>query len=295
MRNLIAYAPYRRGIESATNSHFPSWMGGLSEARQAGFVGIELEPYGFLPLDADTVNMALYLKELEVCAGTISEPLSMRSKQAEILEKTERLCAFLQQIGTGILVVNDRVNDERSYYAGLSDEAPRLSEARWVHMMETISKMSTIAGQYHIRVVVLPHVGGYIEYEDEIERMLQDLPRTNVGLCLDTGHLYYAGMDPAQSLIRYAERLEHLHFSDIDIAKQYNAVQNRIGYWQACTEGVMCPLGEGGVLFGEVYKVLDDIGYKGWIAIEQRREPCDTSTILSDLKKSRQYLVDRDF
>ncbi|WP_316251369.1 LLM class flavin-dependent oxidoreductase, partial [Pseudomonas viridiflava] len=36
------------------------------------------------------------------------------------------------------------------------------------------------------------------------------------GLCLDTGHLYYAGMDPAATLRQYASRLDYLHFKDID-------------------------------------------------------------------------------
>ncbi|OLQ72137.1 AP endonuclease [Photobacterium proteolyticum] len=295
MSNLIACAPCCWGVESADNPYNPSWMDVLSEAKQARFVGTELGPYGYLPLEADTLNTALHLKGLEVCAGTIFEPLSDAEKQADILEKTEQLCTLLQQIGTERLVVIDCVNDIRSHYAGVSDEAPRLDDARWTQMMETIRKISNIAKQHQIRAVVHPHAGGYIEYQDEIERMLADLSHDEVGLCLDTGHLYYAGMDPATSLVKYAERLDYVHFKDVDAAKLYQAVEKRVGFWQACADGVMCPLGEGAVNYDEVSKALQEIGYKGWIAVEQERDPRQAATTLPDLKKSRKFLVDKGF
>ena len=92
-------------------------------------------------------------------------------------------------------------------------------------MMDTIREISAIAKQHKIRVVVHPHAGGYIEYQDEIDRALYDLPHSDVGLCLDTGHLYYAGMDPAQSLIDYADRLEYVHFKDGNKARLDAAIE----------------------------------------------------------------------
>lgn len=295
MSNLIACAPCSWGVESADNPYNPSWMEILSEAKLARFVGTELGPYGFLPLEADTVNTALYLKGLEVCAGTIFEPLSDAGNQDEILAKTEKLCAFLQQIGTEKLIVIDSVNDIRSYFAGNSNEAPRLDNVRWSQMMNTIRKISKIASRYQIRIVIQPHAGGYIEYQDELERMLADLSHDEAGLCLDTGHLFYAGMDPVASLVKYAERLEYMSFRDVDAAKLYQTIEDRVGFWQACSDGVMCPLGEGDIDYTEISKALQDIGYKGWVAIKQERDPRHASTTLPDMKESRQFLVEKGF
>ena len=36
------------------------------------------------------------------------------------------------------------------------------------------------------------------------------------GLCLDTGHMDYSGMDPIATLRRYATRTDYIHFKDID-------------------------------------------------------------------------------
>ncbi len=57
-----------------------------------------------------------------------------------------------------------------------------------------------------MRAVIHPHAGGSIEFADEIERLANDIPHDVAGLCLDTGHLYYAGMDPLDWLDRYYHR-----------------------------------------------------------------------------------------
>ncbi|AJR05609.1 AP endonuclease [Photobacterium gaetbulicola] len=295
MSYSIACAPCCWGVESSDNPHNPNWMTVLSEARLGGFTGTELGPYGFLPLDADTVNTALYIKELEICAGTIFEPLSEPGSYEDIISKTKRLCGLLQKIGCEKLVVIDCVNDIRSRYAGMPEQAPRLDDARWQQMMSTIRDIAEIAKRHEIRAVVHPHAGGYIEYRDEIDRMLGDLPAEEVGLCLDTGHLYYATMDPAKSLVEYADRLEYVHFKDVNQQRLQHAIDKQVGFWQACADGVMCPLGEGAVDYNEVAEALESIGYHGWITIEQERDPRHSDTTLPDIKKSRQFLVEKGF
>ncbi|MGR5065451.1 TIM barrel protein [Photobacterium sp. DNB22_13_2] len=295
MSYSIACAPCCWGVESSDNPHNPNWMTVLSEARLGGFTGTELGPYGFLPLDADTVNTALYIKELEICAGTIFEPLSEASSYEDIIKKTKRLCGLLQQIGCEKLVVIDCVNDIRSRYAGMPEQAPRLDSKCWAQMMSTIRDIAEVAKRHEIRAVVHPHAGGYIEYQDEIDLMLADIPAEEVGLCLDTGHLYYATMDPAKSLVQYADRLEYVHFKDVNQHRLQQAIKEQVGFWQACADGVMCPLGEGAVDYDEVAQALESIGYHGWITIEQERDPRHSDTTLPDIKKSRQFLVTKGF
>ena len=83
--------------------------------------------------------------------------------------------------------------------------------------MEHIIALSTLAWQeYGVRAVIHPHAGGSIEVADEIERLANDIPHDVAGLCLDTGHLYYAGMDPLDWLDRYYHRLDYLHFKDVE-------------------------------------------------------------------------------
>ena len=67
-----------------------------------------------------------------------------------------------------------------------------------------------------LTAVLHPHVAGYIEFRDEIDRALEVLDPDLVKLCIDTGHSAYAGIDPAQLLRDHAARVAHIHLKDID-------------------------------------------------------------------------------
>ena len=73
----------------------------------------------------------------------------------------------------------------------------------------------------------------------------QTFPDDVAGLCLDTGHLDYSGMDPVETIRRYADRTDYIHFKDIDDAKYADVMGRRIRFFDACAEGVMCPIGRG--------------------------------------------------
>lgn len=58
------------------------------------------------------------------------------------------------------------------------------------------------------------HVGGVFETEAEISRLLDDLGPEVIGFGPDTGHLRWAGVDPAPFIRRYADRLGGIHIKD---------------------------------------------------------------------------------
>lgn len=71
-----------------------------------------------------------------------------------------------------------------------------------------------------------------------------------IGFTPDAGHIAAGGMDPLATLQRYRDRVDHVHFKDIDSA------------------GVWAPTGGGVIDFPEVVAYLRDSGYQGWIVIE---------------------------
>ena len=58
------------------------------------------------------------------------------------------------------------------------------------------------------------HVGGVFETEAEIVRLLDDLGPEVIGFGPDTGHLRWAGIDPAPFIRRYADRIGGIHLKD---------------------------------------------------------------------------------
>lgn len=303
----ISSAPCCWGVDNVNNPHLPKWELVLDEASQAGYRGIELGPYGYIPLDVDVVGKALEQRGLTIVAGTIFDDLVAPANLPNLLKQTDDICRLITQLPSPetdkgmrfpapYLVVMDWGHEERDYNAGHSDRAPRLSTESWAAMISHIVAIAELARDtYGVRTVIHPHAGGYIEFEDEIRQVIADIPQTVAGLCLDTGHLYYAGMDPVQWLRDNADRLDYVHFKDIDLDVYRQVMGERIAFFDACAKGVMCPIGKGCIDYPAIRRVLTDIDYHGYITIEQERDPRNSGTSLRDVTESLNYLRSAGF
>lgn len=302
MTITITTAPCCWGVDDAANPHLPDWRLVLAEAAAAGFGGLELGPYGYMPLDAETVSVELRRHGLYVVAGTIFDDLVATANRDNLERQTRRICAVItalpkpptapgQRHAAPYLTVMDWGHDARDYAAGHSDRAIRLDDAAWAGMVANIRAIARIArDEFGVRAVIHPHAGGHIEFADEIGRILRDVPASEAGLCLDTGHTAYAGMDPVAMLDRNWDRLDYIHFKDIDPARQAEVMARRIRFFDACALGVMCPIGDGCIDYPAILSLLERRGYAGFITVEQERDPRNAGGTLADVAKSRRYL-----
>ena len=69
----------------------------------------------------------------------------------------------------------------------------------------------------------------------------------------------------------------------------------RIRFFEACAEGVMCLIGRGRIDYPGLRTLLSEIGFGGYITIEQERDPRNTGSILADLATSRTFLRETGF
>lgn len=298
----IMSAPCCWGVDDVRNPHLPDWTQVLREASAAGYQGLELGPYGYMPLDVERTGQALEQHGLRIVAGTIFDDLVSPANAASLLRQTHEICGLLrelprlpteagQRFAAPYLVVMDWGHEERDYAAGHADRAPRLTPADWSRMVDHVRQIAELSWrEYGIRTVIHPHAGGYIEFADEIEQVLRDIPHEVAGLCLDTGHCYYAGMDPVATLLRHAERLDYVHFKDINRQVYDRVMGQRIRFFEACAEGVMCPIGRGVLDYDGIREALHEIGYQGYITVEQERDPRNSGSVLADVKASRDFL-----
>ena len=299
----ICGAPCCWGVDDPKNPYLPPWRRVLEEAHLAGYRAVELGPYGYLPIDAGTVSAELEKDGLAVVAGTIFHDLLDPANQESVLKAVDDICTLItdpampklprhegQKHPTPYLTVMDWGHDERDYAAGHPDRAPRLSPEDWAMFMGHVRAVCQRAADHGVRAVVHPHAGGYIEFADEIEALVRDIPYETAGLCLDTGHLYWSKMDPVEWLRRYADRLDYVHFKDVDQAVYDQVMGERIRFFEACGRGAMCPIGTGSLDYPGIRAVLEEIGYSGYITIEQERDPRNSDTSLRDVKASVDYL-----
>ncbi|MGR6980420.1 TIM barrel protein [Testudinibacter sp. P27/CKL/0425] len=295
------YRPLLLGVDDPKNPYLHKWTSVLEEAAQAGYQGIELGPYGYLPIDIERVSTELKKQGLFIVAGTIFDDLVSDDNQAKLKQQVHDICSLItrlpqqpsqpyQKFPTPYLVIIDWGHDERDYAAGHPDKAPRLAQAEWDKMISHIKNLAAIAKGYGVRAVIHPHAGGYIEFADELEKVVQDIPYEQAGLCLDTGHLYYSKMDPLTLLNQYWDHIDYLHFKDINIDVYHQVMNERIRFFAACGKGVMCRIGEGVIDYPAIYRFLHDKQYRGYITVEQERDPRNAASSLDDVKISRDYL-----
>lgn len=272
----VSNSPVSWGVHYGEDSRNLPWQAVLRDIADAGYRHVELGVLGYVPDDGPRVSGFLAECGLTPTSMYIFQPARTDSEaQRDVLHRAERTARLLSSIGARHLVIIDERNPTRIPTAGRSDLAPRLDDEDWDGLLVNITGVARIAAAHGIRAVLHPHVAGYIEFEDEITRALEGLDPADVGLCLDTGHCAYAGLDAAGAIRRWGARLEHLHLKDVDGPVLASTLRDRVDFDAALLSGIFCPLGKGVVDFPAVAEALADVGYGGLATVEQDHEPGD--------------------
>jgi len=287
----VANGPVSWGVYYGDDpTNFP-WEAYLDEVAAVGFAWTELGPLGYLPEDPERLRDELGKRNLGLVAGFIFDSLHDPSERRRLQALAGRTCAVLASQGAKHFVIIDNLPEERARTAGRSDAAPRLDREQWQAFMATIVGLATIArDEFGLEPVVHPHVGGFLEFGDEIEAAVGDLPDDLVGLCLDTGHTAYAGVDPIALFERHADRVRYLHFKNIDAGNHERAIARKLDLFAAITEGVFCPLADGVVDFGKLKLALEAHGYRGFATVEQDSDPRTGAEPVKDAAASLGFL-----
>lgn len=273
MQVRIATAPGTWGVESAGDPANPPWRTVLSEIAGVGFEGTELGPHGYLPERSGPLRDELDARSLCLVAGFVMEPFHDPRSHARILEVARRTCALLRDAGAARVVLIEALAPERLPWAGRS-AAPRLDGARWQGMVAAIEEVGRVAAQHDLQATFHPHAGTYVEFADEVERLMGELD-DDIGLCVDTGHCAYAGIDPVDLLRAHGERVRHLHLKDVRADQLARCLAGGLAFTDAVAAGVFSPLGVGDVDFVATRNALMEIDYQGWATMEQDRRPGD--------------------
>src|SRR5262249_54815104 len=175
----------------------------------AGYAYTELGPYGYYPRDPQALRAELADRSLTIVAGFIFQPLHEPAAADAVIEAAERTIDLLAAVGGKHLVTIDHISDERMATAGRGDLARRLDRGRLDHLVGLIDRLADLALAKNIVPVIHQHAGGYIEFEDELELLLARLDAERVGICIDTGHMSYAGIEPIAFYKRHGDRVKY--------------------------------------------------------------------------------------
>ncbi len=287
----IGNAPCSWGVEFADDARNPTWKTVLKENADAGYKGIELGPVGFMPEEASTLAAELAEHDQTLIGGVVFRPFHDAAQWDDVMDGAVRTCKALVAHGAEHLVLIDSISPRRAPTAGRADEAEQMDNAEWSAFRDriaTIAKMGT--EEYGLTVGMHAHAGGFIDFEPELERLLDEVDESIMKICFDTGHHSYAGYDPVAFMKRHIDRISYMHFKDIDPEVKAKVVANRTDFYDACGQGIFCNLGDGDVDFPAVRQVLLDNNFEGWCTVEQDCDPLLDPDPLGDAKKNRAYL-----
>lgn len=287
----IGNAPCSWGVEFADDPRNPTWQSVLKDCAEAGYGGIELGPVGFMPEDPAVLAEALSENDLELIGGVVFRAFHDPDAWEDVLDASHRTARALRAHGATHLVLIDSISPRRAPTAGRSREAEQMDGAEWTAYRDRIAEIARLGTEeYGLTVGIHAHAAGFMDFEPELERLLNEVDESLLKICFDTGHHSYAGFDPVAFMERYVGRISYMHFKDIDPHVKREVIANRVGFYDACGRGIFCNLGDGDVDFGKVRQILLDADFEGWCTVEQDCDPTLDPDPVGDARTNREYL-----
>jgi len=241
----------------------------LAEAREAGFTGIELG--NKFPADPAALQAVLGRHGLSLVSGWYGAALRHRGVEAEITAMRPHL-DLLHACGCSVMVfaeTSDTVQGRRDVPV---TDRPVMPTDEWPAFLERLGRLGDWMAGQGVRLAFHHHMGTVVETAAEIDRLLSGTP-DSVGLLFDTGHLAFAGEDPAAVARRWARRINHVHAKDIRPGVLAQARRGRWSFLDAVVAGVYTVPGDGCVDFAAALRPLAEAGYAGWLIVEAEQDP----------------------
>jgi myo-inosose-2 dehydratase len=237
----------------------------LAEARAAGYAGIELG--NKFPREAGALRPLLERHGLALVSGWHSGRLLERSIEAE-LAAIEPHAALLGAMGCAVLIFAETSGG----IAGRSDvplsRRPRVED--WPGFGRKLTRLAEALAARGLRLAYHHHMGTVVETAAEID-LLMAATGDAVSLLLDTGHLAFAGADPAAVAAAHRARIAHVHCKDVRPAVLARARAEDSSFLDAVLAGVFTVPGDGALDFAAVLRALGR--YAGWLVVEAEQDP----------------------
>jgi inosose dehydratase len=257
---LLSNAPCSWGIFYPDNPRVNAGQY-LDEVAAAGYQGTELGPYGFLPTDPAALQDALDGRGLQlvgtVHVHTFSDPLS----GPQLLADAQKIGKLLHALDAHTFTLMDEGNVYPPHAVG------RLDDAQWRAMTAMLrDTQALLLERFDITLAFHPHVATAVEFEEQIDRLLQD---TEIDLCFDTGHHAFWNQDPLAYMGKVWDRIASLHLKNVDASVRGRLLAGDLTVREAFEAGVMCPLPDGVVDIAAVVRMLKERRFAGPVVVEQ--------------------------
>lgn len=261
----------------------------ISEMALAGYQGTEVG--NKYPRDTEILRKALDLRGLEIASAWFSSYLT-----TEPFKKTkERFIKhrdFLHTMGAEVIVVSEQGHSIQGLDKAIFDEKPSFTDDEWKELAEGLNKLGEYAQEKDMKIVYHHHMGTGVQTAEETDKLMELTDESLVYLLFDTGHFYFSGDDPVKVLKKYIHRVKHVHLKDVRDEIKQKVVDEKLSFLQGVREGVFTVPGDGSYDFTEVFKILKEENYNGWMVVEAEQDPAKANPLEYALK-ARRYIKEK--
>ena len=279
-----------------TNDDMPELGGGnsfeqcVSEMALAGFTGSEVG--NKYPKDPKVLKKALDLRGITICNAWFSSFLTTQP-----FEKTKgdfiRHINFLYGVGARIVGVAEQGHSiQGQMNTPVFHSKPNFTDNEWNRLTRGLEMLGKIANKKGMSLTYHHHMGTGVQTLDEIDRLMDGTDPSLVNLLFDSGHLAFAGIDPAVILEKYIKRIKHVHLKDIRKEVLKKSHNRNWSFLKAVKEGVFTVPGDGMIKFEPLFKILEENNYNGWMVVEAEQDPAKANPLEYAIK-ARKFIREK--
>jgi inosose dehydratase len=254
----------------------------FGEMASLGLRATELGPIGYVPFEPAAIREVLDRHGLRLVGGFV--PLVLHEPELDSAH-AERIAQVLARAGAEVFVA--------AVVADLQWSPPvALDRDAWRRLARHLEEVERRVSQHGLALALHPHAGTQVETAADVETLLG---LSDVGWCLDTGHLLIGGVDPVDFARANGDRIVHAHLKDVDADIATRLRAGELTLVEATQAQLFRPLGRGDARIDEVVDLLDRAGYERWLVLEQDtaitgEEPPVGSGPVTDVRTSIEYL-----
>lgn len=152
--------------------------------------------------------------------------------------------------------------------------------ARLTKMVDLLGETSAVLTAEGVRPALHPHVGSWVETEEETRAVLDGIPSGVLAFGPDIGHLAWAGADPLALLSDYRDRVAGVHLKDYNATVAAESRAQRRSYREAVMAGLWVEPGHGDADIPALFDLFSDDSSIWWVVeVDQPGVPTAAESI----------------
>lgn len=250
-KSKLCYAIWSWGTKTKEGT-----QAAYADVSKIGFSSVENVRHTIDAFNRDAKEFSCLYEKYGIKTESFFFGLPFKGNEEEFFSILEKDLEFVAETGTKRITLQGTAGRPEG----------EMSESEMAHNVKYINKFAKLAKEFDITVGVHNHVNNYTMYANEIDYVMENTDPSLVHFVPDTGHMAAAGVNPAQFIKKYADRISFTHLKDYKMGES-----NDLGGWsEEIIPVTRCfhPMGNGIIDCKEILDILIKCGYNNPLCVE---------------------------